>query len=84
MTNYTRRSLAQGSVGLVTAALLTSDLTTGAAAAQPHMQDALRALRAARRSLERADHNKGGHRSRAIALIRQAIEEVQAGIDFAR
>ena len=83
MTKYSRRSVAEGSLVLAAAALLTGGMTTEAAAAQPHMEDALRALRAAMRSLERASRNKGGHRSRAIVLIREAIEEVQAGIDYA-
>ncbi len=51
--------------------------------AQPHMQNALSALQNARTQLEKADHNKGGHRVRAIELINQAISEVQSGINAA-
>ena len=47
------------------------------------MQDALRALNAALRSLDRAAPNKGGHRARAMALVEQAIQEVRAGIAYA-
>ncbi len=55
-----------------------------AVAAQPHMHNALNALRNARSELQIAEPNKGGHRERAIELIDRAIGEVQRGIDFAR
>ena len=35
------------------------------------------------RSLREATPDKGGHRERAIALIQEAMGEVQAGIDYA-
>lgn len=47
---------------------------------QPHMQSALASLRAAKQQLEVARHNKGGHRTRAINLINQAIGQVETGI----
>jgi hypothetical protein len=50
---------------------------------QPHMDNALNHLQAARVELERATPNKGGHRERAIRLIDQAINQVRAGIKFA-
>ena len=62
---------------------MTADLATDAVAAQPNMQDALRALNAALKSLQKADANKGGHRARAMALVEQAILEVRAGIAYA-
>jgi hypothetical protein len=49
---------------------------------QPHMQRALQALENARAQLEKAEHDKGGHRAKAIELINQAIVEVQAGIEY--
>jgi hypothetical protein len=51
-----------------------------ARAGQPHMQNALMHLREARTALERAEHNKGGHRERAIERVNQAIAEVEAGM----
>jgi len=51
---------------------------------QPHMTAALDELRGARQELDAAETDKGGHRSRAIALIDDAITEVRAGIDYAR
>ena len=76
MKDISRRSLAQGSLGVAAAAVLTAGCATEAAAAQPNMQDALRALNAALKSLDNADANKGGHRARAI-------QEVRAGIAYA-
>jgi hypothetical protein len=50
---------------------------------QPHMHSALGHLRAARKSLEEADTDKGGHRTKAIQLVDQAIRQVEEGIEFA-
>lgn len=59
-------------------------LSAGVALAQqPNMQDALSQLQAARASLLAARPNKGGHRDRALALVSQAIVQVEAGIAFA-
>jgi hypothetical protein len=49
---------------------------------QPHMQHALHALENAKAQLEKAEHDKGGHRVKAIELINHAIGEVKAGIEF--
>jgi len=49
---------------------------------QPHMQAALQHLRAAAEELEKADRDKGGHRVQALNLTRQAINHVQAGIQY--
>jgi hypothetical protein len=53
-----------------------------AAERQPHMRAALQALRVAERHLEQAALDKGGHRAKALALAREAIREVQKGIEF--
>ena len=55
---------------------------TTAAAFEPNMQNALRALENAHNWLERATPNKGGHRERAIGMVEQAINEVRAGIAY--
>lgn len=47
---------------------------------QPHMQKALADLQAARVELNEAEHDKQGHRGRAIQIVDQAIGEVRAGI----
>jgi hypothetical protein len=55
----------------------------GAAAAQepqPHMRAAPTALQSAKRHLEQATADKGGHRLKAIGHVNAAIDEVQLGI----
>jgi len=65
--------------------LLAGGFVAGRAhAAQTHMMRALDHLRAARRNLESATADKGGHRERAIGAVNRAIEQVEAGIEYAR
>lgn len=49
---------------------------------QPKMQRALEALQIAESTLKEASTDKGGHRAKALALTRDAIKEVRAGITF--
>ena len=51
---------------------------------QPKMHGALTALRRAQKELEAAEHDKGGHREKALELVRSAISEVEAGIAYDR
>jgi Tfp pilus assembly protein PilX len=51
---------------------------------QPNMRAALAHLREAKAALQRAEHNKGGHRERAIEIINHAIAEVEAGLAAGR
>jgi len=44
------------------------------------MQAALDHLKSARKNLDKANADKGGHRAKAIALVNQAIDEVNLGI----
>jgi hypothetical protein len=50
---------------------------------QPHMQAALGHLRAAKQSLETAEPDKGGHRTKAIEMVNGAIRQVEQGIAYA-
>jgi hypothetical protein len=54
-----------------------------AQADQERMRTALDELRQAKRTLEQAPENKGGHRERAIEHIDAAIGQVEQGIAFA-
>ena len=47
---------------------------------QPHMERAKDALESAKNNLERATADKGGHRQKALDLVREAIDEVKKGI----
>lgn len=51
---------------------------------QPNMRAALAHLREAKAALQRAEHNKGGHRARAIDIVNHAIVETEAGIAAGR
>jgi hypothetical protein len=57
---------------------------SSARADQPHMKAALDALRSARAELKMAEHNKGGHRERALEHVNAAIGQVESGMAFAR
>src|SRR5689334_21615616 len=60
----------------IAAFVLGSMLTAGVAVAdkQPKMHEALNSLQAAREALEKADADKGGHRAKALDLVKQAID----------
>jgi hypothetical protein len=49
---------------------------------QTHMSAALDHLQQAEKELEAASHDKGGHRVKAISLIKQAEAQVQQGIQY--
>jgi hypothetical protein len=53
-------------------------------AAQTYMVNARSDLRSALNNLEDAQTNKGGHRVNAINLVKQAINEVNLGIQYAQ
>src|SRR5918992_5833365 len=51
---------------------------------QPFMQAARADLQTAKRQLQRATANKGGHRAKAISLVNQAIAQVNSSIAYDR
>ena len=69
-------ALLLGSVALVQAASPAPD--------QPRMQQARANLETAKSELQVAEHNKGGHRAKAIEYVNAAITEVDRGIAFDR
>ena len=74
---------------LFLAILLTLTLVGGfvagrASADQPHMVAAMDHLRLAKKELDLALADKGGHRAKAVELVKSAMDEVRAGIEFAR
>ena len=77
----TRRSVL---TNVLPAAVVAAVLPGTASADQPHMDEALEALRKARRELDAATTDKGGHRVKAIRLVNLAIAEVEKGIRFDR
>ena len=49
----------------------------------PHIHAAERALRHAGNQLEKAAHHFGGHRARALELVRQAEQELKQAVAWA-
>lgn len=82
-TDLTRRNLARLAFAGTAATVATGLTATSAQAYQGNMERALSSLFDALGSLREASSNKGGHRVRAMNLIQQAIQETQAGIEFA-
>jgi uncharacterized membrane-anchored protein YhcB (DUF1043 family) len=66
---------------LVVGLLIGCTIVGWAAINQPHMMAALEALKKAQMELEVAEHNKGGHREKALKLVHQAIEQTEKGIE---
>ncbi len=48
----------------------------------PHMAEAAHFLAMAREELGRADSDFGGHRSQAMGLVNQALEEIRLGYEY--
>lgn len=81
--NITRRNFAATAATGVAAIGLIGASVESANAYQGNMERALASLQDAFGSLRDSTPNKGGHRERAMDLIRQAMAETQAGIAFA-
>ena len=69
---------------LAAAFLLCAATIATAVPDQPFMQAARADLQTAKRELQRATANKGGHRAKAISLTNQAIAQVNQGINYDR
>ncbi len=70
-------------ISVITGIMLTISADVALAKRQVAMENTLRALDRAEKTLRKAVPNKGGHRVKALRLIRQAKEEVRRGIEFA-
>ena len=80
-----RSIVKKGGVAAGLAAVLSTGVIVGRATAdQPHMHNALDALKQARAELGMSLADNGGHRVAAIEATERAIRETRAGIDYAR
>jgi hypothetical protein len=70
-------------LGCPSAGAAPAQTSSAVAANQPNMEAALTHLKEARAALERAEHNKGGWRAKAIEATDAAIKETNRGIAFA-
>lgn len=78
---FVRKSLIAGAFG----ATLALGAAIGVAVAdQPYMHSALDNLRDAKRNLESASTDHGGHRVAALRSVNDAIHEVEEGIRWER
>ena len=68
--------------GMFAATVAVGSVNQAIAENQPHMKTALGHLKKAKNQLDKASADKGGHRVKAIQLVKDAIGEVQAGIAF--
>jgi hypothetical protein len=50
----------------------------------PQIHGAMRALNVAARHLERAEHDFGGHRAKALELVKQAEGELKEALEYAK
>ena len=82
MPRMTRREILAAAPVVGIAAVLA--VPSAVRADQPHMEAALDHLKAARKELDAAIADKGGHRGRALRLVNEAIAETERGISFAR
>jgi hypothetical protein len=71
-------------LGLVFALFFAAVGAGTALAAQTYMLNARGDLQSALANLQQATANKGGHRVNAINLVKQAIGEVNLGIQYAQ
>lgn len=67
---------------LLAVTLLFSMALPAFAEEQPHMQAALQALQNAEQELQKATHDKGGHREKALQEVHEAIAQVKAGMHY--
>ena len=73
-----------GAATVAVAAGATALTATAASAAQPHMDIALDTLNTALHQLQDAMPDKGSYRVKAIAAVKAAIADVEAGIKWAK
>jgi hypothetical protein len=77
----TIRRIVTSFLGIAGAAILATGIVIKAD--QPHMQQSLSMMQSAMSELRAATADKGGHRGKAMGLLKEAMDEVKAGIEFA-
>ncbi len=78
-----RKHIALAVAALATAFMLGAGTGAFSAARHPQIHAAMRALKRAEEHLERAAHEYGGHRARALELVRAAEAELQQALAYA-
>jgi hypothetical protein len=82
MATTTKSRWWKAALSMLGAAMLMLTFFAGRASAvpQPNMESALGHLEKAKAALERAEHNKGGFRVKALQSVNDAIAAVREGI----
>ena len=73
---------AAATLAIATGVAVTTTPASARKMEQPHMKTALGHLELAKRDLDKATPDKGGHRVKALELVAQAMVEVKAGMEF--
>ena len=68
-------------VTVLAVSLMSVVSVSSARADQAHMQAALNALQTAKAELQAAEHDKGGHRDKALEAVDRAINQTRLGIN---
>ncbi len=71
-------------LALVIVSTILLSASSSSIAGQPKMQAALDALNVAERQLKKGSNDKGGHRVKALDLVRQAKKQVRKAMKFDR
>ena len=82
--NMIRKILKPTILRFVITSVLLVGLSSASTADQPRMQVALDALNVAQKQLEKGSHDKGGHRVKALALIKKAKKQVKKAMKYDR
>jgi hypothetical protein len=82
MSKSTRRQTITRAGALALAALGVTAATAREPERHPHIRGAIKELKEARKELETADHDFGGHRVAAIKAIDHAIEQLDKALKF--
>lgn len=80
MRNWNRWGIA----ALVVAIILATGTAVFTAERHPHIRGAQRALNRAAQQLEQAAHDYGGHRAKALQLVRSAQQELVEALAWER
>jgi hypothetical protein len=69
-------------IALIVVFLMGGAAGSWAASHWHHWEAALDDLRHAKMELEKAEHNFGGHRDKALEHVQRAIEETRKGVEY--
>lgn len=79
-----KKSLKSTILTLAIVSTILLSASSSVVAGQPRMQAALDALNVAKKNLKKGSRDKGGHRVKALDLVRQAKKEVRKAMKFDR